>query len=88
MVKPVGKPDALCYESGYVVKYSGLPIFIEGNAKFSQHNSMSPPFYKDPRKDIRSLSTCHFGKHSVNGSCALTAHVSSALAFISKSTSA
>jgi len=62
--------------------------FLEEDTEFSPHNYMSPPFYKDPRKDISSLSTCHFGAYLVTELRDVTAHASNASAFISKSTSA
>ena len=83
MVKPVGKPDALCGELGYVVKYLCVPVFIEGGAEFLPHNSKLPSFFKAPRKGISSLTAFHFGIHSITRSCAVNAHVSNALAFTS-----
>ena len=86
--RPAEEPCVLCCELTYVVKRGELPALLRLQAEVRNINSGTAPTYREARKDINSLSVCQLGDGLGVESAPLTAHVSKALAFISRSISA
>jgi len=80
------EPDALCGEPAYVVRRAEAPVVLGLEAGAGHIIRGATPAYREARKDISPLSVCQLGERLGAGSEPLTAHVSSAWAFISRST--
>ncbi len=74
--------------ASYVVKYAQVPVVAMVYAELRHIIRTIVPTYSEAKKLMSSLSVCHVGNGRGAGSDPLTAHVSSAFAFISRSTSA
>jgi len=72
----------------YVARRGKVPALLRLQAEVCNINPGTAPAYREVRKDISSLSVCQLGDGLGVESARLTAHVSKALAFISRSISA